>query len=272
MKIFIKAPYITTISTLKKVTFFYKHNSQKEFSYSTKEISPALLLAINSPNCLTKLLADFDKETILSLVENKILITLPEEDPSPDELANIKHCLIVITGSIYSAQVISMVLELNLKFKFQTEIIVSQNAKKFININLFRSLNIRVWDNEVNFQHGVVAHQYLSENVEFILILPATANTISLLAHAKTSDLITLVTLSSKSPKIIAPSVNQSLWENPIFQRNIDLLRAAHFYVIEPKVGYGIGKKANYGTSGMRPYNFIGLISKILIHHKKSKN
>ena len=58
------------------------------------------------------------------------------------------------------------------------------------------------------------------------MIAPATANVMAKLAHGLADDMLTTTVLASRAPKIIAPAMNTAMYENPVTQDNIELLKA----------------------------------------------
>ena len=45
------------------------------------------------------------------------------------------------------------------------------------------------------------------------------------LAHGLADDMLTTTVLASRAPKIIAPAMNTAMYENPVTQDNIELLK-----------------------------------------------
>ena len=56
-------------------------------------------------------------------------------------------------------------------------------------------------------------------------IAPATANTISKLAHGSSEDLASTVILASNKPIFLAPAMNVRMWEHPSTKKNLKILK-----------------------------------------------
>jgi phosphopantothenoylcysteine decarboxylase/phosphopantothenate--cysteine ligase len=82
-----------------------------------------------------------------------------------------------------------------------------------------------------------------------VLIAPATAHTLAKLAHGQADNLLTAAALACRRPMIVAPAMNNAMYENPVTQVNLELLRARGVTVLEPGTGplgspgeFGIGR------------------------------
>ena len=70
------------------------------------------------------------------------------------------------------------------------------------------------------------------------MVAPATANVIAKLAHGLADDMLTTTILASHAPKLIAPAMNTGMYENPVTQDNLALLKKYGMEVIEPAAGH----------------------------------
>ena len=117
---------------------------------------------------------------------------------------------------------------------------MTKNATNFINPITFESLTgnkclIDTFDR--NFQFNV-EHVELAKRADVALIAPATANVMAKLAHGLADDMLTTTLLACQCPKLIAPAMNTRMYENPVTQDNMAILKKYGWHVIEPAVGY----------------------------------
>lgn len=82
-----------------------------------------------------------------------------------------------------------------------------------------------------------VPHISLAERADLVIIAPATANIIGKINQGIADDPLTTIILASKAPKLIAPAMNKSMWDNPIVQENVKKLKALGFQMVGPEVG-----------------------------------
>ncbi len=80
-------------------------------------------------------------------------------------------------------------------------------------------------------------HIELARWADCILIAPATADVLARLAHGLADDLLTTVCLASRAPLVLAPAMNQQMWQHPATQANLALLRDRGARILGPADG-----------------------------------
>lgn len=96
-------------------------------------------------------------------------------------------------------------------------------------------------------RHDPLSHLELVGNADLLLIAPATANTIAKLAHGQADNLLTSAALAATCPVIVAPAMNNHMWENAATRANVELLRSRGVTVLEPGVGR-LGSAGEWGA------------------------
>lgn len=149
-----------------------------------------------------------------------------------------KTILLGVTGGIaaYKAAALASAL---VKQHAAVEVVMTRNATEFITPLTFEQLTGRrtmVDTFDRNFSHQV-EHISLAERTDLVIIAPATANVCAKLAHGLADDMLTTTVLACRCPKLIAPAMNTNMYENPITQDNLDILRNYGWDVIEPASG-----------------------------------
>ncbi|MGA9285315.1 MAG: bifunctional phosphopantothenoylcysteine decarboxylase/phosphopantothenate--cysteine ligase CoaBC [Solirubrobacteraceae bacterium] len=95
--------------------------------------------------------------------------------------------------------------------------------------------------------HQPLSHLQLVANADLYLIAPASANTLAKLAAGIADNLLTSCALAASCPVVVAPAMNNHMFEHPATQANIELLRTRGVQVIEP----GSGRLASRGEHGV---------------------
>lgn len=149
-----------------------------------------------------------------------------------------KTVLLGVTGGIaaYKAAALASAL---VKQHAHVEVIMSANATEFITPLTFEQLTgnrcmVDTFDR--NFAHQV-EHIALADRASLVMIAPATANVCAKLVHGLADDMLTTTILACTCPKLIAPSMNTKMFENPVTQDNLDALRRYGWEVIAPASG-----------------------------------
>jgi phosphopantothenoylcysteine decarboxylase/phosphopantothenate--cysteine ligase len=94
--------------------------------------------------------------------------------------------------------------------------------------------------------HDPLSHLELVRNADVFVIAPASANTLAKLAHGLADNLLTGAALAATCPLLLAPAMNNHMYEHPATRANIELLRARGATVLEP----GTGRLASAGEWG----------------------
>ena len=150
-----------------------------------------------------------------------------------------KCVLLGISGGIAAYKMASVASALK-KAGATVHVIMTENATKFITPLTFETLTGNKCHTDTfdrNFEFNV-EHISLAKAADVILISPATANVIAKMAGGIADDMLTTVVLAAKCKKIVAPSMNTAMLENPVTQDNIKKLKDYGFEVIEPASGY----------------------------------
>src|SRR3954451_20913864 len=96
-------------------------------------------------------------------------------------------------------------------------------------------------------EHDPLSHLELVRNADVLLIAPASANTIGKLAHGLADNLLTSAALAATCPVLVAPAMNNHMYEHAAVQANLDTLRARGVTVLDPGVG-ALGSKNEWGV------------------------
>lgn len=150
-----------------------------------------------------------------------------------------KTVLLGVTGSIAAYKIASLASML-VKLHCDVHVIMTQNATNFIHPITFETLtnNRCIVDTfDRNFQYNV-EHVSLAKKADVVMIAPASANVIAKLAHGLADDMLTTTVLACTCKKIVAPTMNTQMYNNPITQDNIQILRNYDFEVIDPASGF----------------------------------
>ena len=148
-------------------------------------------------------------------------------------MLNGKTILLGVTGGIaaYKAAALASAL---VKQHATVEVIMTAHATQFITPLTFEQLTGRrcmVDTFDRNFSHQV-EHIALADRVDLVIIAPATANVCAKLAHGLADDMLTTTVLACTGPKLAAPAMNTKMFENPVTQDNLDILRKYGWEVI----------------------------------------
>jgi phosphopantothenoylcysteine decarboxylase / phosphopantothenate---cysteine ligase len=98
-------------------------------------------------------------------------------------------------------------------------------------------------------EHAPLSHLALVERADVFAVAPASAQTLAKLAHGHADNLLTAAALACRRPLIVAPAMNNAMYDNAATRENLETLRRRGVVVLEPGTGplgspgeYGIGR------------------------------
>src|SRR5262245_51080466 len=140
-----------------------------------------------------------------------------------------------VTGGIAAYKAVE-VMRLLQKSGCEVTVAMTKHATEFVQPLTFRALTDKhvIVDDYDPANPDPIAHINFSQNIDLLLIVPATANIIAKFANGVADDFLSSTYLASTAPVLIAPAMNTSLWENPMKQRNIDQLKRDGVHFVKP--------------------------------------
>lgn len=150
-----------------------------------------------------------------------------------------KSVILGVTGSIAAYKAASLASALK-KLRCDVQVIMTENARHFINPITFETLTGRkcltdTFDRNFSFE---VEHIAVARRADLALIAPASANVIGKLAHGIADDMLTTTLMACTCRKLLAPAMNTAMYDNPVLQDNLRILRSRGYEIIEPASGH----------------------------------
>lgn len=153
-------------------------------------------------------------------------------------MLNGKTVLLGVTGGIacYKSAMLASAL---VKQRCNVQVLMTEHASEFIGAHTFEALtgNRVAMDTFDRNYVKQVEHIALADQADLVLIAPATANVLAKLAHGIADDMLTTTVLACNCPKIAAPAMNTKMYENPVTQDNLSLLRRYGWEILDPASG-----------------------------------
>jgi len=178
---------------------------------------------------------------------------------------NDKKVLIGVTAGI-AAYKIAFLVRLFIKEGAEVKVVMTPKAKEFVTpltlstlskndvIISFTDKESEVWNNHVDL--GLWA--------DFMLIAPATANTLSKMAHGQSNNFLLATYLSAKCPVYIAPAMDLDMYRHPSTKKSLEKLNTFGNVVIP--VGNGELASGLSGEGRMaEPEEIIGFIKRDIV-------
>ncbi len=180
-----------------------------------------------------------------------------------------KKILVVICGGISAYKSLELIRGLKKK-QVEIKTIITKSAKEFVTPLSITSLSQgKVYEDLFNSENeSEMDHISLSRWADLIIVVPATANTISKLSNGLSDDLASTVLLASNKKIFIVPAMNVRMWDHPSNKKNINKLREYGYSLIGPEIGdmacgeYGEGKMTEPSDILFHIENYLSSLQK----------
>ena len=149
-----------------------------------------------------------------------------------------KNILIAVTGSIAAYKACEVVRLLR-KEGANVQVMMSKSAMEFVGKATFAALT----DNEViteifpNTPKAGLEHIEMAIELDAIVVVPATANTICKAANGVADDVVSTTLSACEQPTLFAPAMNFRMWQNPATMEAVEKLRKKGSIVLDPEEG-----------------------------------
>jgi phosphopantothenoylcysteine decarboxylase/phosphopantothenate--cysteine ligase len=149
-----------------------------------------------------------------------------------------RNVLLGVSGGIAaykSAELIRQLQELGADVR----VVMTHGAQEFITELTLQALSgnpVHTQLLDTGAERGM-GHIELARWADLFLIAPATADLIARLVAGRADDLLTTVALATSAQKLIAPAMNQQMWQDPATVSNVAALAGRNFHLVGPASG-----------------------------------
>ena len=118
--------------------------------------------------------------------------------------------------------------------------VMTESACEFVRPTSFEAVTrsavyTSLWNTSEQYSS---AHISLLEWADIVVVAPATADIIGKIANGICDDLLsTTVCACWAKPTLLAPSMNNNMWDNPAVRRNVEVVKGMGFQVTGPEQG-----------------------------------
>jgi len=112
--------------------------------------------------------------------------------------------------------------------------------------------------------HAPISHLELARRADVYAVVPASANTIAKLAGGLADNLLTSAALASGAPLVVAPAMNDRMWEHPATRSNVETLERRGAVVVPPGTG-ALASRGEWGAGRLaEPPEVLAAIEGVL--------
>lgn len=148
------------------------------------------------------------------------------------------HIVLGVTGSIAAYKAAELVRLMKAK-DWDISVVMTRAATQFVGELTFRTLSQnRVAVEMFGGADGwLPEHISLADRADVLLIAPCTANVLAKIAHGIADDLLSCTALASAAPLVIAPAMNEKMWDHPATRANVATLKSRGVNIVEVGTG-----------------------------------
>ena len=148
------------------------------------------------------------------------------------------HIVLGVTGSIAAYKAAELV-RLMQKRGWGVSVVMTRAATEFVAPLTFQTLSrepvgVGLFDEKEGWHPE---HLSFAERADVLVIAPCTANVIAKIAHGLADDLLSCTALATRAPLVIAPAMNDGMWNNAATKANIQLLRSRGVCLVDVGTG-----------------------------------
>jgi phosphopantothenoylcysteine decarboxylase len=161
-----------------------------------------------------------------------------------------RRLVIGISGGIAAYKSAALVSQL-VQEGAEVTVVLTAAARRFVGATTFAALTGRpVATDLFDARYPLGAHIQLASDSQLLCIAPASADCLSKMAHGLADDLLSTIYLCFRGPVLVAPAMNDQMWQHVAVQRNVQRLRDDGVQVVDPEAGWlscrqdGMGRMA----------------------------
>jgi len=150
-----------------------------------------------------------------------------------------REIVLCVTGGIAAYKAADLASTLRQRGANVT-VAMTESARRLVTAATFRAVSgnpvaVTLWP-----EPGTrpLDHIALSERAQLMVVAPATANFLGKVAAGIADDVVTTTVMAANCPVLVAPAMNNRMWENPVVQRNVAALREYGYTIVGPGEGW----------------------------------
>ncbi|MDT8311055.1 MAG: bifunctional phosphopantothenoylcysteine decarboxylase/phosphopantothenate--cysteine ligase CoaBC [Methylophaga sp.] len=176
-----------------------------------------------------------------------------------------KRILLGVTGSIAAYKAADLIRRLQ-DNGAEVRVMMTQGACQFITPLTLQTLSgypvaLDLLDAD---EESTMGHIALARWADWVLVAPASADTLARLVHGRADDVLTATILASETPLAIAPAMNNKMWSHPATVENLNILKQRGVVILGPASGDQACGEVGEGRL-LEPLDIIADLSRYLM-------
>jgi phosphopantothenoylcysteine decarboxylase / phosphopantothenate---cysteine ligase len=189
----------------------------------------------------------------------------------------VARILVGVSGGIAAYKAVELV-RLAIKAGHSVRVVMTPAATRFVGLATFEGITgapvlVEEFDpdpargafpGDPAPDHAPISHLELVRRADAYVIAPASANTTAKLAAGLADNLLTSAALASTAPLVIAPAMNDRMYEHAATQANLQTLERRGARIVQPATG-ALASKGEWGTGRLaEPAEILAAVEEVL--------
>lgn len=156
-----------------------------------------------------------------------------------------RRVLLCASGAFQSYSLPGFILQLIRHFADDVQVVLSRSAAKMVSryaVEVASRNRVFVEVDDCN-DDVYVPHIELGQNVDLILVYPASVSVLGKVANGIADELIPALILATHAPVLFMPIANPAMIDHPSVRRNLESLRADGYLVLPPLSGVEVATR-----------------------------
>jgi phosphopantothenoylcysteine decarboxylase/phosphopantothenate--cysteine ligase len=144
-----------------------------------------------------------------------------------------------VTGSIAAYKAVELLRLLQAEGA-DVAVLMTQSGTRFVAPLTLEALSRHVVESDVLALQpdGRIGHIVVGDAADAIVVAPATAHWLGMMANGIAGDVVTATCLASAAPVVVAPAMDGEMYAHPATRRNVARLREDFGYtIVDPELG-----------------------------------
>ncbi len=174
-----------------------------------------------------------------------------------------KNIVLGVTGGIAAYKAADLASKL-VQAGAQVYVVMTPSAQEFVSPLTFEALTGQPATTDIFDQSEFsIQHVALAELADAVVVAPATANNIAKIASGLADDMVCLTVLATRAPVVIAPAMDEGMFQAPATQENLKKLKDRGLVIVGPARGHLASGKEGWGRME-EPEKIIGTLRWVL--------
>ena len=165
-------------------------------------------------------------------------MTLPSAaNPAyPASMLHDRKILLIVSGSVAAFKALMLARLLRAEGATVRAVLTTGGAR-FVTKEALAAITGEAVQDDLWAAEAEIGHIRLARWADSVVVAPASANRLALMAHGLAEDLAGCILLATRAPVLVAPAMNPAMWEHPATAANVALLRARGVRFVGPEDG-----------------------------------